>query len=291
MPEEKIWKQVTIIGCGLIGSSFALALRNANLSDHISGWDAAPQVLDDALRLGVIDQVDQAIASDSVSSADLVFLAMPVQAIIEFLRDRGHQTKPGALVTDAGSTKVQICRAAAAFLSPGQLFIGGHPVCGSHLGGLENSHASVFENATYVLTSDCTTQTHPAFVALSETVRRIGASPVVMDAAEHDNAMAFVSHLPQLLSSVLASTISQQTHHNEMLKIAGTGYRDMTRLATSPWSIWRDILATNSAQISVAIDQYVAKLCAVSAELKRLDPTPDDELRFAQSLFDCASRR
>src|SRR6266550_5638689 len=103
-----LWKRVTIVGCGLIGASFALAMRRSGACAQIAGWDSARSELDEAVRTGVIDEVDQAFASDGVSSSDLIYLAMPVGGIIEFLRERGWQIKPGAVITDAGSTKVEI---------------------------------------------------------------------------------------------------------------------------------------------------------------------------------------
>ncbi len=109
---ENGWGRVTVVGCGLIGASFALALRRAGACARVAGWDASPSVLDEALTRGIIDEVDDAFADGGVSESDLVYLATPVGAIIEFLRERASQIKPGAVVTDAGSTKREVCRAA-----------------------------------------------------------------------------------------------------------------------------------------------------------------------------------
>src|ERR1700682_2595616 len=149
-----IWNRVTIIGCGLIGASFALALRRAGACARIAGWDTSAPVLDEAVRTGVIDEVDQAFASEAVSSSDLIYLAMPVGEIIDFLRERGRQIKPGAVITDAGSTKVEICRAARLHLPDAQQFVGGHPVAGSHLPGLAHARDDLFAGAPYVLITD-----------------------------------------------------------------------------------------------------------------------------------------
>src|ERR1700674_4211060 len=122
------WNRVTIIGCGLIGASFALALRRASACAQIAGWDSSSSELEEAVRTGVIDEVDQAFAiegaSEGVSSSDLIYLAMPIGEIIGFLRARGRQIKSGAVITDAGSTKVEICHAARLHLPEAQRFVG-----------------------------------------------------------------------------------------------------------------------------------------------------------------------
>jgi prephenate dehydrogenase len=145
------WERVTIVGCGLVGSSFALALRRAGLCGRLAGWDSSAAVLDEAIGRGVIDEVDSAFAEGGISPSDLIYLATPVGEIIRFFGERGGQVKTGALVTDAGSTKVEVCRAARQHLPAGRQFVGGHPVAGHHLGGLAHARAGLFEGASYVL--------------------------------------------------------------------------------------------------------------------------------------------
>ena len=126
------WRQVTVAGCGLIGSSFALALKRAQLAERVLGWDTSASVLDQAAVLGVIDDVDDAFSVGDVSTSDLIYLATPVLEIIRFMRERITLTKPGAIITDAGSTKRLVCRAAEKHLPPDRHFIGGHPIAGGH---------------------------------------------------------------------------------------------------------------------------------------------------------------
>src|SRR6267143_1818738 len=164
-----LWNRVTIIGCGLIGAFFALALRRAGACAQIAGWDSSGSELDEAVRTGVIDEVDQAFASEGVSSSDFIYLAMPVGDIIEFLRERGRQVKPGAVITDAGSTKVEVCRAARLHLPKAQQFIGGHPVAGSHLQGLAHARSDLFAGAPYVLITDGDSDQVHAHPELKET--------------------------------------------------------------------------------------------------------------------------
>lgn len=252
-----LWNRVTIIGCGLIGASFALALRRASACAQIAGWDSSGSELDEALRTGVIDEADQAFASDGVSSSDLIYLAMPVGGIIEFLRKRGRQVGPAAVITDAGSTKVEICRAARLHLPEAQQFVGGHPVAGSHLQGLAHARPDLFAGAPYVLITDGDPDQNQARTRLKETLILLGACVTSMTAVEHDRAMALISHLPQIVSSALAAVNRDQPDADTLVSLSGTGYRDMTRLASSSWSMWGDILATNSSETGTAIDALI----------------------------------
>jgi len=272
------WNRVTIIGCGLIGASFALALRRASACNLIAGWDSSASELDEAVRTGVIDEVDRAFANpilanskdanEGVSRSDLIYLAMPVREIIEFLRTRGPQIKPGAVITDAGSTKVEICRAARLHLPEAQQFIGGHPVAGSHLQGLAHARHDLFAGAPYVLVTDGHSDNGPARTDLIETLNLCGACVTSMTALEHDRVMALVSHLPQIVSSALAAVTKDQPDADTLVNFSGAGYRDMTRLASSSWSMWGDILTTNSTETVAALDSLVGKLTVVLDELR-----------------------
>src|SRR2546423_2635415 len=170
-----LWNRVTIVGCGLIGASFALALRRSGACAQIAGWDSSGSELDEAVRTGVIDEVDQAFASDDVSSSDLIYLAMPVGEIIEFLRKQGRQVGSGAVITDAGSTKVEICRAARLHLPEARQFVGGHPVAGSHLQGLAHARSDLFAGAPYVLITDGGSDRKHAHSRLKKTLELLDA--------------------------------------------------------------------------------------------------------------------
>ena len=269
MTGQQRWHRVTIVGCGLIGASFALALKRARLCTVVAGWDKSSSVLDEALERGVIDETDEAFARVEVSSSDLIYLAMPVEEIIGFLNERGASVKRGALITDAGSTKREICRAAQSCLAEDQYFVGGHPIAGSHLRGLRHASAELFNDAPYVLIAgEAEREREPPLVAFKETLRLLGARVTFMTADEHDRAMALISHLPQVVSSALAAVIKDQPDAGALAQLSGAGYRDMTRLAASSWSMWRGILATNPAYIVAALDTLVEKLSAVRDELR-----------------------
>ena len=284
---EPLWDRVTVVGCGLIGASFALALRRAGACRSVAGWDTDPAALDEAVRLGAVDEADDAFAAGRLSRADLVYLAAPVGQIVELLRARAHHFKPGAVVTDAGSTKAEVCRAALPQAQRGWRFVGGHPVAGSHLCGAAHARADLFEGAPYVLAEAEEGGDAEALAALAATLKLVGARVRVMPAAEHDRALALLSHLPQLVSCALASAVEGRPDADSLAGLAGAGYRDMTRLAASSWGVWRDILATNSTEVADALDHLVTKLAAVRDELRAHPPqrAGGGELAEARALF------
>lgn len=290
----KRWDRVTVVGCGLVGASFALALKRAGACGSVAGWDADPAVLDEALRLGAIDEVDEAFNASGVSRSDLFYLAPPVGEVVEFLRACAPHVRAGAVVTDAASTKVEVCRAARSCTQKGWRFVGGHPVAGSHLRGPRHARADLFEGAPYVLTPPEDGSDPSALEALAETLGLLGARVRVLTAAEHDRALARLSHLPQLVSCALAATVNEEMDEVELSALAGPGYRDMTRLASSPWGIWRDILATNSHEVADALDALIDKLSAARDGLRGHDRQPCEDpegarrgegLDAARSLF------
>jgi prephenate dehydrogenase len=227
----------------------------------------------------------QSYVNSRQSSSDLIYLAMPVSAIIEFLKNHREKVKPGSTVTDAGSTKLEVCRVAREHLPNEVLFVGGHPIAGSQHAGLAHSRADLFNDAPYVLIEDGV-QNDPRFIAFREILSSIGARLHVMEAEAHDRAMALVSHLPQLISSAISATVKDRPEAEQLMKITGGGYRDMTRLAASPWEMWRDILATNRGPIAGALDEVIDRLTAIRIELE--DGAGD--LIRAKELFEAAGK-
>ena len=281
-----LWHRVTIVGCGLIGASFALALRQNKLCGSIAGWDSEPGVLDGALRTGVIDKIDTCFApdSDTESESDLIYLAAPVRSIISFLQHYALRIRAGAVITDAGSTKVEICSVADTNVTLDKHFIGGHPIAGSHESGLSHARADLFEGAPYVLIQQQTDEGN-AFAKIEQTIEAIGSQVFRMRAAQHDQVMSSLSHLPQLVSVSLTATARKQLGSDFFFKLSGSGYRDMTRLAESSWSMWEDILRTNGGPIADALDSFGDRISAISKELRRLRTHPDGNLSEAKRLF------
>ncbi|HKZ76925.1 MAG TPA: prephenate dehydrogenase/arogenate dehydrogenase family protein [Pyrinomonadaceae bacterium] len=281
-----LWNRVTIVGCGLIGASLGLALKQNDLCGSVAGWDSEPGVLDEALKTGVIDEIDAcfASASSNESESDLIYLAMPVRSIISFLQNQGSRTKRGAVITDAGSTKFEICVAAGTYLRAERHFIGGHPIAGSHESGLSFARPDLFDSAPYVLIHRQADQGN-AFAKVEQTVEALGSQVYRMRAAQHDQVMASLSHLPQLVSVALSATARKQLGSDFFFKLAGNGYRDMTRLADSSWSVWEDILRTNSDLIAEALDSFGERISMISKELRDLKTNPSSELSQAKRLF------
>jgi prephenate dehydrogenase len=241
---------VVVVGVGLIGGSFALAVRRAGLADRVLGV-SSPATLEKARNLGVIDE--GLLLEEAVPQADLVLLSATIHSIIETIPRLSGLVKQHALVTDAGSTKRAIMHAAEA--APGLPFIGGHPMAGKELSGVEQAEASLFEGRPWVLTPPRDTD-EQGVTKLQTIVEAIGARPLVMPAEEHDAVVARTSHLPQLLSTALAASLDGH-FGNESPVLAGPGLIDATRLALSPYSVWKDILDTNRDEITQAMSDFL----------------------------------
>jgi len=253
------FKHIAIVGVGVIGGSLALATRRAGIAGRITGWDTEA-VLDEARSRGVIDDVEGSFEAAVGCEADLVYLAAPVGAIINFLRTKSSSLKTGAIVTDAGSTKREICRVARETLPSSVNFVGGHPMAGSHKAGVEHADAGLFRGAAYALVAgESGASARDALRLIEEVVRSIGARPVMLTAREHDRVVARVSHVPQLLATALACAVAR--HQNEAdLGVAGAGFTEMVRLAASRWSMWEDICRTNADEITTALDEVISEM-------------------------------
>jgi len=249
-------KTVAIVGVGLIGGSFALALRKAGFQGRIIGV-SSPATIDKAFSLGVIDEALR--LAEAAADADLVYLSQPISQIIETLK----VLDTDALITDAGSTKAVICETARR-LKRGR-FVGGHPMAGKESRCVEQADADLFRDRPYVLTSR-----EPE---LESWIERIGARLVILDPVQHDQHVAFVSHLPQLLSTTLASVLAGKE------QVAGPAAADLARLALSPYDIWRAIFATNAGPIDSALAAFIAKLEELRTQLR----SPEMEQTFEQA--------
>ncbi len=245
---------VAIFGTGLIGASFALAVKAAGFKGRVLGV-SSPAAIRDALACGAIDA--EATAEEAAAVCDLAYLAQPIRRIIATLEAVGPCFRAGCIVTDAGSTKMEIDAAARRHVTHAH-FVGGHPLAGKETRGAAEADASLFRGRTYVLTGR-----PPA--ELLRWLEAIGAVPVVVTPEEHDRVVALTSHLPQLISTALANTVS-----GEDLTISGPGLADMLRLAGSSWNVWEDILRTNTGRVAAALDGYIANLQQLRAKLPEL---------------------
>jgi prephenate dehydrogenase len=275
------FRRISIIGLGLLGGSWGLALKKLGFQGRVVGCGRRAESVQRALASGVIDEGCQDPVA-AVRDADLAILATPVGTILDLLPVMKASVSPRALVTDVGSTKGLICRKAQELFADNPLFLGAHPMAGKERSGLENASATLFENARYVLTPLRIEHLEDARVkAFAALVTALGAHPFVSDAASHDRAVAFLSHLPQLLASGLASLVAEKGAEDFLpLELAASGFRDVTRLAESPYAVWRDICLTNVENIQAALDALIAKL----EDLKLHLSDRELEREFAQAL-------
>src|SRR5947209_9682325 len=253
---------VAIFGVGLIGGSFALALRKAGFAGTILGV-SSEATLARAIKLQVIDAA--ASVQTAAQEADLLYLAQPVHAILSTLVELNQWVRPGALITDAGSTKQAIVQRAAESLTK-TAFLGGHPLAGKENRGLAAAEADLFRGRPYVLTPTSADELKtPAAESFRDWLERIGAIPVILDAGEHDRTVAFTSHLPQMASTALGMLLSRKDYLEN--GVFGPALLDSTRLALSPYEIWADILETNAAWIHMALSEYIEALDALRRDL------------------------
>ena len=256
-------RTVTVVGVGLIGGSFALALRKAGFQGRIFGV-SSPATIERALARGAIDE--GLPLERAVPQSDLVYLAQPILRILETLAALDPLLRPDALVTDASSTKRRIVETARASIRRAQ-FLGGHPMAGKETRGVEEADPDLFQGRTYVLTPAAPEELETAPAReFSAWLGRIGAATLVLSPEAHDEVVSFTSHLPQMASTALASLLFERLDSPEHLRAAGPGLADTTRLAMSAFDVWGDILRTNADKVDTALAAYIDKL----TELRRL---------------------
>lgn len=262
-------KRLAIAGVGLIGGSFALALRESGIQLHVTGIDLG-RSLTLARERGVIDDILP--LDEACTGADVVYLALPIAQILELLPRVAAASSSSTLVTDAGSTKREIVTRAAALFKPGR-FLGGHPMAGKETRGVTVAESALFRGRPYLLTpaEPAQLETENARTLL-DWIHAIGAVPSAMTPDEHDSVVALTSHLPQLLATALAGLLDGQPERQRLIGAAGPGLFDSTRLALSSWTVWADILATNRDAIDAALRAHAAQL----ESLRALLDSPED---------------
>lgn len=269
---------VAVVGTGLIGTSFALALKEGGFRGRIFGV-SSPASTRGALERGAIDEVSD--LPRAVSRADLIYLAQPIGRILDLMPAVGRHVRKDALVTDAGSTKRCIVERAGACMD-GALFLGGHPMAGKESRGPAAADASLFRDRPYFLTPPAGATLTASALQFRDWLVRIGARPVLSTPEEHDRLVAAISHLPQMLSTVLASVLGRQAGAANLAESGGPGLADMTRLALSSYDIWADILATNGDEISRMLEIAEARLREIRTHLEDAKPAFEEGARFAE---------
>jgi prephenate dehydrogenase len=275
------FRRVSIIGTGLIGGSFALALRRHFPEVTVIGYDR-PEVISRAVARGAINESAGDLHS-ALRGADLIYLALPIIPTLEVLPEVAKHAESAALVTDACSTKAVICRAARENFRGGAQFLGGHPMAGKEQSGIEQADAELFQGAPYALINS-DDGAEPRTKAFAAVVAAIGAQPAWCDAETHDWAVGIVSHLPQLVSVALARVVQDETDETGLpLSLAGPGLQDMLRLAGSPYAVWRDILLTNTQNVSRALDRLAQTIDYLRTRLATKDL--EQEFRAANEIY------
>jgi len=277
------FENAAVVGVGLIGASLAAALKKSDPEIQIKAVDRCAATIQKAEKLGIIDQGFTEIRNN-LKDAELIFIAVPVAAIPSVIRKIKAGSKGKQLLVDAGSTKKEIMLQAEEILTgTKKIFIGGHPMAGSHKSGLDWHQVDLFKDAPFILTpwlnenrshlplkealSDLTVD-QQLLQQLKELIKNIGAKVHVISAEEHDRCTAYLSHLPHLLSSALVNLSSSQNFESSFLELSGSGYRDMTRIAGSSPDLWQDIIMSNRKNLAELVNQYRVELKELQLNLE-----------------------
>lgn len=276
------FEQLGLIGCGLMGGSFALALKKAGLVKRVVGYSKSPATTERARQMGVID-IEAPSAVSAASGSDLVLLAVPVSATEDILSAIRPLITRDTLVMDVGSTKRDVVVAAGRALKD-QIgaFVPAHPIAGKELAGVEHADAQLYADRQVILTP-----IEHTFSAQLEKAQHIwtamGSHVQLMSPEAHDAAYAAVSHLPHMIAFAFMNALHHQPHAQEFLSLAGPGFRDFTRIAASDSAVWRDILTSNREELLLQSSYFKRALDVLEAAISRRDP---DALK---ALIDTAS--
>ncbi len=255
-----MYNKIVIIGVGLIGGSFGLAVRRKHPDSIVCGVSSRDAV-NAALEMDAVTEgCGYEEIGEAIHDADMVVLCTPIHRIKGLMTVIAPSVRPGMIVTDVGSTKRAVTRHAAEVLPDGVYFIGGHPMTGSEKSGVYASDPFLFQNAIYVL---CPSNGVPgaAVSKFGDFLHSLGARVVIMDVDQHDRIAAAVSHLPQMIAVTLVNMVGQlSSGQSPYLQLAAGGFRDMTRIASSPFSMWDDICRTNDDAIREMINMFIEQL-------------------------------
>lgn len=278
--------RVVIIGLGLIGGSIGLALKQADWREaEIIGHVRRQETGSLALKLGVVDGIELDLRN-AVKHADIVIIATPVLTIKGIFEQIARDLPDGSIVTDVSSTKMQIMQWAERILPSRISFVGGHPMAGKEISGIRAANADLFHNCIYCLTP--LPRTKPAAVrTIKDMANKLGAVPIVIEAEEHDKLVAGVSHLPLLLSVALVSATTKDSSWQQMSRLAASGYRDLTRLASGNPEVNAQICLSNQAAIISWIDAFIHEL----QRLREFISSGTDEIEEALALANKARQK
>lgn len=262
MPEK-----IAILGIGLIGGSLALGLKERT-DAVVVGYDRSEKDLRYAMAIGAVDDWTTSLPQ-AVSNADMVVIALPVGQIKQMIETLAElPLKPSCIVTDVGSTKSEIMEASRKLKEKGIVFIGGHPMAGSHQSGIQAARSLLFENAYYVLTPDPEASLWEVQKISQLLHKATRAELVIMNAAHHDRIVGAISHLPHIIAAGLVNVVGNYNEENEWFhRLAAGGFRDLTRIGASHPVMWRDILLSNRNALLKLMDDWIAKMVEVRSAI------------------------
>lgn len=276
--------KISIVGVGLIGGSLGLALKEKKPNFKIVGIDKQ-EIIEKAIARGAVDEGTVNL-EEGIEEADIVIIATPVKTILDLLPKINPFLKRGCLVTDTGSTKGQVVERANEVLSKDVFFVGGHPMAGSEKCGIESANPHLFQDRTYILTPTKKSNLI-AIEKIFSLIKMIDANRLILDPIEHDRIVGAVSHLPQIIAVSLINTIGElalRGNNNNYFKAIGEGFKDMTRIASSPYKIWEDICDTNQENILKMIQEFRNYLEVIEDKLKNDPSSLKEEFQKASKL-------
>jgi prephenate dehydrogenase len=266
--------RIAILGTGLLGASVGLALRDAGFAGEITGWNRTADEAQRALRMGALTAVNPD-AIEAAQSCEVVLLAMPIYATLDFMARLSGALTPEQVVTDVGSTKRLIAESAARLynMPTRPAFLPGHPMAGKERGGASLAEANLFRGAVWLFTDDPAARRSARAAELvlhwRQWVRAMGARVLDLNPLRHDELVAWVSHLPQFLATALSALLEDEVGDAPELKdVGGRALREMTRLGASPYSMWRDIAHTNTVPIEQALHALEQRLAHLRENLR-----------------------
>lgn len=259
--------RLTILGTGLIGGSIGLAATRAGSADSIALWDPDPRASEIGMSMGAGSWV-AASPEEACSETDLIFIAAPVDAIVDVIASLQGSVPREAIVSDVGSSKARINRAGGEAFGP--MFIGGHPMAGSERSGMAAATPDLFEGASWILTPAGETSPE-VYARLTSLIASLGAQPVALPVEVHDTLLAQISHLPQIVASLLVDLAAGGASAQTLLPLAGGGFRDVTRIAASSPAMWLPILKTNRKAIVEALRAFDGRMQDVIGRLESED--------------------
>lgn len=275
------FKKIAVVGVGLIGASLAAALKKKQDKIEITAVDRDWKTIEKAQKLEIIDQGFTEI-KNNLKEAELIFITVPVAAIPTVIKEIRDGSKNKQLLVDAGSTKKEIMLQAEAILKNSKkIFIGGHPMAGSHKSGLDWHDSKLFERAPFILTPWLKPATKKSEILnskiskdleqLQDLIEKIGAKVHLISAVEHDQCTAYLSHLPHLIASALVNLSQKTKFKKDFFELSGSGYQDMTRIASSSPELWQDIILTNKRNLVDLLEKYIVEMKKLKLDLEHDD--------------------